>query len=114
MAARRNLKAKPKEYLVDPATWPDGPLKEPKPEVEFLMEIAQRLKAQVDAKSNRGVARAAGIDPQTVINIIKGDTWCEVPTIFRLEKPPRKSLAPNPPQDIRQTTTTPHLTSKPR
>ena len=95
MAARRDLKATPKDYLVDETTWPDGPLKEPKPEVEFLMEIARRLKEQVDATSNRAVARAAGIDPQTVINIIKGDTWCEVPTIFRLEKGLQVSLWPN-------------------
>ena len=95
MAARRDLKATPKAYLLDETTWPEGPLKEPKPEVEFLMEIARRLKEQVDATSNRAVARAAGIDPQTVINIIKGDTWCEVPTIFRLEKGLQIGLWPN-------------------
>lgn len=61
MAARRDLKATPKAYLIDETTWPEGPLKEPKPEVEFLMEIARRLKEQVDATSNRAVARAAGI-----------------------------------------------------
>ena len=94
MAARRHLKATPKDYLEDETTWPEGPLTEPKPEVEFLMEIAQRLKAQVDATSNRAVARAAGIDHQTVINIIKGDTWCEVPTIYRLEKGLQISLWP--------------------
>lgn len=94
MAARRDLKATPKSYLVDETTWPDGPLKEPKPEVEFLMEIARRLKEQVDVTSNRAVARAAGIDPQTVINIIKGDTWSEVPTIYRLEKGLQISLWP--------------------
>ena len=94
MAARRHLKATPKDYLVNETTWPEGPLKEPKPEVEFLMEIARRLKAQVDATSNRAVARTAGIDPQTVINIMKGDTWCEVPTIFRLEKGLQISLWP--------------------
>ena len=86
MGARRDLKAAPKDYLVDETTWPAGPLKEPKPEAEFLMEIARRLKVQVDATSIRSVARAAGIDPQTVINILTGDTWCGVPTIFRLEK----------------------------
>ena len=86
MGARRDLKATPKEYLVDETTWPAGPLKESKPEVEFLMEIARRLKEQVDATSVRSVARAAGIDPQTVINILKGNTWCGVPTIFRLEQ----------------------------
>ena len=94
MAARRDLKATPKAYLIDETAWPEGPLTEPKPEVEFLMEIARRLKAQIDATSNRAVARAAGIDPQTVINIIKGDTWCEVPTIFHLEKGLQISLWP--------------------
>ena len=94
MAARRHLKATPKAYLIDETTWPEGPLKEPKPEVEFLMEIARRLKAQVDETSNRAVARAAGIDHQTVINIIRGNTWGEVPTIYRLEKGLQISLWP--------------------
>ena len=94
MAARRDLKATPKDYLEDATTWPEGPLKEHKPEVEFLMEIARRLKAQVDATSNRAVARAAGIDHQTVINIIRGNTWSEVPTIYRLEKGLQISLWP--------------------
>jgi len=94
MAARRELKATPKDYLVDETTWPEGPLTEPKPEVEFLMEIARRLKSQVDETSHRAVARAAGIDHQTVINIIRGNTWGEVPTIYRLEKGLQISLWP--------------------
>ena len=57
-----------------------------KPEAECVMEIARRLKAACKNQSERSVARDAGMDPQTVINIIKGATWCEVPTIYRLEK----------------------------
>ena len=94
MAARRDLAATPKEYLEDETTWPEGRLKEPKPEAEFLMEIARRLKKKVGETSSRAVARAAGIDVGTVINIINGDTWSEVPTIFRLEKGLQTSLWP--------------------
>ena len=109
MAARRDLEATPKDYLVDKSTWPEGPLKEPKPEAEFLMEIARRLKAKVDETSNRAVARDAGIDPQTVINLVNGDTWGEVPTIYRLEKGlqislwPRTHLQTSPPPRKRRT-----------
>ena len=50
------------------------------------MGIARRLKDACENRSRRSVARQAGIDTQTVINILNGDTWCDVPTIYRLEK----------------------------
>ena len=50
------------------------------------MDIAQRLKDACTGKSVRSVAKAADLDTQTVINILKGNTWCEVPTVYRLEK----------------------------
>ena len=93
MPARRNLDASPNEYLADGGTWPEGPLKKPiKAEAAFLMEIARRLKEVCDETSHRAVARAADLDVGTVINIINGDTWCEVPTIYRLEKGLQMSL----------------------
>ena len=87
MPARRNLEARPDEYLADDGTWPEGPLKDDAPdEAEFVLEISRRLKDACKNRSKRSVARDAGMDTQTVINIIKGATWCEVPTIYRLEK----------------------------
>ena len=86
MPTRRNLEAHPNQYLAPGGTWPDGPLQEPvKPEAEFVMKIARRLRDHCKNQSRRSVARQAGIDTQTVINILNGDTWCDVPTIYRLE-----------------------------
>ena len=65
------------------------------------MEIARRLKNACAGRSKRSVVRNADMDPHTVINIIKGTTWCEVPTIYRLEKAlrihlwPRRHVAPS-------------------
>ena len=56
-----------------------------KPEAEFVMEIARRLKNARADRSKRSIATDAGIDPQTLLNILKGDTWCDAPTIYRLE-----------------------------
>ena len=57
-----------------------------KPEAEFVMEIARRLKNACADRLKRSIATDAGIDTQTLINILKGDTWCDAPTIYRLEK----------------------------
>ena len=112
MPARRNLAARPNEYLADDGTWPEGPLEDDAPdEAEFVMEISQRLKNACKDRSKRSVARDADMDPQTILNIIKGATWCEVPTIYRLEKalqlhlwsrthvPPSRWVRPEPPDD---------------
>ncbi len=58
------------------------------------MDIAQRLEDACTGKSKRSVAKAADLDTQTVINILNGDTWCEVPTIYRLEKALKTNLWP--------------------
>ena len=50
------------------------------------MEIARRLKNACGNRLRRSIARDAGIDRQTLINILNGDTWCDAPTIYRLEK----------------------------
>ena len=50
------------------------------------MEIARRLKNACENRSMRSVARDADMDKKTIINILNGTTWCEVPTIYRLEK----------------------------
>lgn len=88
MPARRNLGPKPRHYLGRGEPWPDGYLAPGAPrEAEFLKEIATRLRdACGKQKSIRSVANAAGMHPQTIHNILNGDTWCEVPTIYRLEK----------------------------
>ena len=50
------------------------------------MTIARRLKDACADRSKRSIAADAGIDTQTLINVLEGDTWCDAPTIYRLEK----------------------------
>ena len=112
MLKRRDLRAHPNEYLQEGGTWPKGPLQEPvKPEAEFVMTIARRLKNACADRSKRSIAADAGIDTQTLINVLEGDTWCDAPTIHRLEKalqvhlwpsrhvPPSRWTRPEPPDD---------------
>ena len=87
MPARRNLKPQPSDYLDEDGTWPEGLLEDgAPPEAAFVMEIARRLKAACENRSERSVARDADVDKKTIANILNGATWCEVPTIYRLEK----------------------------
>ena len=87
MPARRNLEPRPRDYLAEDEDWPRGLLEEgAPPEAKFVMEIARRLKEACEGRSERSVARAADVDRKTITNILNGDTWCEVPTIYRLEK----------------------------
>ena len=87
MPARRNLRPRPSDYLAEDEVWPEGDLEDgAPPEAGFVMEIARRLKAACENRSERSVARDADVDKKTITNILNGATWCEVPTIYRLEK----------------------------
>ena len=58
------------------------------------MEIARRLQNACADRSKRSIASDAGIDTQTLISILRGDTWCDAPTIYRLEKALKVHLRP--------------------
>ena len=109
MPARRNLKPRPRDHLAADGTWPEGPLEDDAPdEAAFVMEIAYRLRTHCEGRSIRSVARATGLHPQTIINILNGTTWGGVPTIYRLEKSLKIRLwdrrhLPNPPPPRRGT-----------
>lgn len=104
MPRRVDLEAKPNEYLETGGSWPEGPLKVPeRPEARFFMELSRNLRDACEGKSKRQVAKDAGISPQTLYDILNGDTWAGVLVVFRLEnalgKPiwPKKHIPPGPP-----------------
>ena len=99
MAKRRRPLKKPHEYLEPGGVWPDGQFQKDPPEVlAFYVEIVKRLQeACATAKSEEGkevaeIASEAGVGVQTVYNILQGESWCELPTIYRLEKALNKPL----------------------
>ena len=90
MPTRRNLKAQPRMYLKDPnEKWLEGDLVGDAPQVaHFARKVAQRLRdrlAEDDAPTAYAAAQAADISRQTVANILEGNTWSDLPTIYRLE-----------------------------
>ena len=99
MAKRRRRLKQPHEYLEPGCKWPDGPFEENPPEVlAFYVEIVKRLKDACEAEKRKEgkevaeIASEAGVGVQTVYNILQGKSWCELPTIYRLEKALNKPL----------------------
>ena len=85
---RRGLKTSPCDYLAAGETWPDGPLADDAPdEARFALQVGQRLKAHCEANglSMNAVSRATNVHTQTVINLLAGRTWGDLPIIYRLE-----------------------------
>ncbi len=82
---RRGLLAHPRDYLQEGETWPHGRLVEDAPpEARLAQAVAHRLRVGSD-DSIRGIARAADISPQAVLNLRNGASWGDLPTIARLE-----------------------------
>ena len=86
--SRRGLKTNPCDYLAAGGTWPEGPLAEDAPdEARFALQVGQRLKAHCEGNglSMNAVSRATNVHTQTVINLLAGRTWGDLPILFRLE-----------------------------
>ena len=92
VARHRGLLTHPRDYLVDSADadWPEGSVDRDIPGWEvamFVRRVAQRLKTYVNESgtSIRQLGKDAKVNPQTIHNILAGRTWCDLPTIWRLE-----------------------------
>ena len=88
MPSRKGLLAHPRCYLAEGGTWPDGPFNEEPPE---LLQAAKVTRRTLDAFEARGLtptkaAHRTGVSRKTIINIINGETWFDLPTIERLER----------------------------
>ena len=89
MARRRSLESQPSAYLAPGETWPEGELADNAPnEARFAKKLAMRLKKGCGgegAPTIYAIAKRAGVNPQTITNLLNGNTWGELPTIFRIE-----------------------------
>ena len=94
MPARPGLEAAPRDYLKPGDVWPDGDLEVPgDPEAavpgvaSFARYLAQRLRDALKktGKTKYRIAKDAGIHRQTVTNILEGESWPNLTTIYRLE-----------------------------
>ena len=86
--SRRGLKTSPCDYLGAGGTWPEGPLADDAPdEARFALQVGQRLKAHCEANglSMNAVSRGTNVHTQTVINLLAGKSWGDLPILFRLE-----------------------------
>ena len=91
MARHKNLRKQPRDYLGEEGAdwWGYSPLirDEGSSEARFVRLVARRLKRLID-EDGRSINRLAGdanVSPQTIHNILAGRTWCDLPTIWRLE-----------------------------
>ena len=77
----------PVTYVVQKGTFPQGPYRRGTPREVFLAAgLARRLKNKIGNESIRYVAKKARLSPQTLLNILQGETWPDLLTISRLEE----------------------------
>ena len=87
MPSRKGLESNPSAYVISRGTWPDSPLMEDAPPEAFVLQIiSKRFCGIVEPRGEAKVARKAGISRQTVRNILRGETWIDLPTLYRIEK----------------------------
>ena len=87
MPSRKGLETNPKDYVISGGTWPKGPLVEgAPPEAVVLQIISKKFRGMVEPRGEAKVAREAGISRQTVRNILRGETWIDLPTLYRIEQ----------------------------
>ena len=87
MPRRKGLEPNPKDYLADGGTWPNGRLvADAPPEAVVLQIISKKFHGTVEPRGEAKVAREAGISRQTVRNILRGETWIDLPTLYRIEQ----------------------------
>ena len=88
MPPRKGLLTNPRAYLPAGGTWPDDDLPECAPdEAKVLLNISRAFNGAVGPRGGEGkVARRAGISRRTVRNILRGETWMDLPTLYRIEQ----------------------------
>lgn len=89
MPTRKGLRPQPRCYLAPGRSWPDGPLEGAAPlEAVLARDISARFRDHIDRLgwNHSHAARRAGISRTTVLNILQGKTWLDLPTIDRMER----------------------------
>ena len=81
------LELRPRCYL-DAGTWPTGRLVDDAPtEVRLAREIASTLSyaMQKEDLTDTKISTATGVPQATIMSLLRGDCWPDLPTIHRLE-----------------------------
>lgn len=92
---RKGLRPQPRDYLAPGSSWPDGPLEDgAPPEAALALSICQQFRDRIATMgwTQSSTATKAGISRTTVINILSGKTWLDLPTIDRIERNLRKNV----------------------
>jgi predicted transcriptional regulator len=89
---RRNPSGGPRELLADDGIWPDNPKTPPGLAVGIAnacvaaAKIASRLERSVQGRNISSIARDADVARSTVYDVIRGDSWPDVITVFKLQE----------------------------
>ena len=88
MPPRKELRTNPKDYLAAGGTWPGDDLEEDAPPEAFILqEISKEFSEAIKARGSEAkFARKAKVSRQAVRNILRGETWIDVPTLYRIEQ----------------------------
>ena len=88
MPSRKGLLAHPRCYLAEGGTWPEGPFDDTPPELLQAAKITSRILNAFEARrlTPTAAAERTGVSRKTIINIINGETWFDLPTIERIER----------------------------
>ena len=77
----------PRDCLIEEQDWPGGRLRKDAPYEALLVQgISERLRICLKDRSIVAIADMCGLSRSTVYNILNGNTWCDVPSIARLER----------------------------
>ena len=88
MPTRKGLRTNPKDYVIAGGTWPKSRLvDDAPPEADLLRNISKQFSGIVEGRGSEAkTAKMAGISRQTVRNILRGETWMDLPTLYRIEQ----------------------------
>ena len=98
--ARYKERGRPRDYIAQGAEWPEGPLKPTAPiEAHLARGIAIKTKRYIEDRFPKSkdipdyrIAGKVEISPQTLSNLLNGNTWPDLSTIARLERYLRRRL----------------------
>jgi hypothetical protein len=90
---RRNSSGAPRDAVGDGGSWPDDPMPGGAPAGDgsaaacvAAAKIAERLQIALEGRTVAGVAREADVARSTIYDILAGNTWPDIVTLFKLEK----------------------------
>ena len=98
--ARHKQRDRPRDYIAQGGKWPDGDLTPNAPiEAHVAQGIVIRATKYIEDRFPKHkktpaykIAAKFNISPQTLSNLLNGDTWPDLPTIAKMERYLRRRL----------------------